>query len=465
MIRVHDVLAGTNGQINGALDPQKLLRAVTHDSREVQEGDLFIALVGETQDGHRFVPDALERGARAVMINESFAQQFSLGDLPAIVVPDTLVALQSLAAYWRNTFSPHVIGITGSIGKSSTKEVIAGIAGARFNVTRSRRSYNSEVGLPLSVLELTPDTEVLVLELGGGYRFGEISELAAIARPTIGVVTNVSHSHLGRMGSLEAIAETKTELVTSLPPDGVAILNVDDERVRAMAERATSRVIFYGLGDDANVRATDLQSHGVDGISFRLHHPGGSDHVQVPLMGRHSVHMALAGFAVGVELGLDLEEMIRGIATPGIQLRLLLVRSLNGSTLLDDTYNANPASSFAALALLAELDADRRIAVFGDMMELGDFEIEGHTLVGERAAQTVDRLYTLGARARIIAARAREAAPGLPVSSFESKEELIEALTHDLRQGDVVLVKGSRSVQMETIVAALRVPEPAERVE
>lgn len=462
MIRVHDVLQGTQGRISGSLNPQELFRAVTHDSREVQKGDLFVALKGEATDGHLFVPDALDRGAAAVLINEAFAQQYSIGDLPAIVVPDTLKALHALAAYWRNTFSPRVIGITGSIGKSSTKEVIAGIAGARYNVTRSRKSYNSEVGLPISVLELTPDTEVLVLELGGAYRFGEISELAAIARPNIGVVTNVSHSHLGRMGSLEAIAETKTELVTSLPPDGVAVLNVDDERVRAMAERAQCRVVFYGLGDDANVRASNLQSHGVDGISFVLHHPGGSDHVQVPLMGRHSVHMALAGFAVGIELGLDLEEMLRGIATPGIQLRLLLVSSVNGSTLLDDTYNANPASSLAALALLGELDADRRIAVFGDMMELGDFEEEGHNIVGERAAQTVDALYTLGTRAQIIADRASEAAPGLPVASFDNKDALIAALRRDLRPGDLVLVKGSRSIQMETIVGALRVAEHEE---
>ncbi|HMM43712.1 MAG TPA: Mur ligase family protein, partial [Thermomicrobiales bacterium] len=199
------------GRLFGSISRNDLLNRVVHDSREVGEGDLFIALKGERMDGHRFVPDALEAGAGAVMVNEEWFRRYDLGDLPVIVVPDTLVALQSLAAYWRSLFSDvRVIGITGS-----------------------RKSYNNEIGLPLSVLEVTPDTDVVVLEMGGAYAFGEISQLAEIAQPTIGVVTNVSHSHLGRMGSLEAIAETKAELVEALPSDGLAVLNIDDPRVQA----------------------------------------------------------------------------------------------------------------------------------------------------------------------------------------------------------------------------------------
>jgi UDP-N-acetylmuramoyl-tripeptide--D-alanyl-D-alanine ligase len=456
MIRAHDVLTGTGGRIAGDLSRNELFRRVIHDSRDVQPDDLFVAIQGENQDGHRFVPDAYENGAAAVLVSEEWYSHYNLGDLPAIVVPDTLVALQDLATYWRGLYTPHVIGITGSFGKSSTKEVIAAIAGQRFRDTRSAKSFNNEIGLPLSVLEITPDTEVVVLEMGGAYRFGEISELAEIARPTIGVVTNVSHSHLGRMGSLEAIAQTKTELVESLPESGVAVLNVDDERVRAMADRAKCPVVFYGLDDSADIRATDLESHGLEGISFTLHHRMRRDRVSVPLLGRHSVHMALVGFAVGFQLGLAFEEIVAGFQQPNIQLRLLLVPAINGATLLDDTYNANPASSLAALNLLDELDARRKVAVFGDMLELGDFEIEGHRMVGDRASHVVDALYVMGDRARIIGEQAQQARPSLPVMYLNDKSGLTAALREGLRDGDLVLIKGSRSIQLETVVADLR---------
>ena len=456
MIRAHDVLTGTGGRLAGDLSRNELFRRVIHDSRDVQPDDLFVAIRGENQDGHRFVPDAYDNGAAAVLVSEEWYGHYNLGELPAIVVPDTLVALQDLAAYWRGLYTPHVVGITGSIGKSSTKEIIAAIAGQRFQVTRSAKSFNNEVGLPLSVLEITPDTEVVVLEMGGAYRFGEISELAEIARPTIGVVTNVSHSHLGRMGSLEAIAETKAELVDALPESGVAVLNVDDERVRTMAERARCNVVFYGLDEAADFRATDLESHGLDGISFTLHHRKRCDRVSVPLLGRHSVHMALVGFAVGFQLGLAFEEIVAGYQQPNIQLRLLLVPAINGATILDDTYNANPASSLAALNLLDELDARRKVAVFGDMMELGDFEREGHRMVGDRASQVVDALYVMGERAQIIGEQARQARPSLPVTFLNDKRGLLQALRDGLGDGDLVLIKGSRSLALETVVADLR---------
>jgi len=457
MIRVHDVLTGTRGRIAGNLSTNALFNRVIHDSREVCEGDLFVALPGKTMDGHRFLPDAFEKGAAACLVSESFVRQYDLGTLPVIVVDDTLYALQSLAAYWRSLYSPHVVGITGSIGKSSTKEVVAAVAAARFRVTRSAKSFNNEVGLPLSVLEITPDTDVVVLEMGGAYRYGEITELAGIARPTIGVVTNVSHSHLARMGSLEAIAETKAELVDALPEDGAAILNVDDYRVRRMFDRVRGRVILYGLDPAADVRAIDLESHGLDGISFQLVRNEERSHVKVPLLGRHSVHTALVGFAVGFELGMTIEEIMRGFNQPDIQLRLVLIPAINGARLLDDTYNANPTSSNAALALLADIPARRRVAVFGDMLELGEFEEEGHRIVGGRAADIVDALYTVGPKARIIAQEAMRLNRGLMVEMFDEKETLVSALHHDLREGDLVLIKGSRGIQMETVVTALRV--------
>ncbi|MEX2314360.1 MAG: cyanophycin synthetase, partial [Thermomicrobiales bacterium] len=206
----------------------------------------------------------------------------------------------------------------------------------------------------------------------------------------------------------------------------------------------------------ADIRATDLESHGLEGISFTLHHRKRRDHVTAPLLGRHSVHMALAGFAVGFQLGLAFEEIVAGYQQPNIQLRLLLVPAINGATLLDDTYNANPASSLAALNLLEELDARRKVAVFGDMLELGGFEHEGHRIVGDRASQVVDALYVMGERARIIGEQAMQAMPSLPVVFLDDKPGLLDALRDGLRDGDLVLIKGSRGIELETVVSELR---------
>ncbi len=456
MISLGDVLKGTNGQLMGELSLDQPLWRVVHDSRAVGAGDLFVAIRGENLDGHAFIAEAVERGARAALVSEDWQQSHTEPPIPLVVVPDTLQALQDLAAYWRSLHRLHVVGITGSIGKTSTKEVVAAVVGAKRKVQRSRGNFNNEIGLPLSVLEITPESEVMVVEMGGAYAMGEISQLAQIARPDIGIVTNVTHSHLSRMGSLEAIAQTKVELVESLPSHGVAILNIDDERVRAMGERANCRVVYYGLDPAANVRAVDLESRGADGTAFTLIRGGQENHLHIPLLGLHSVHAALAAFAVGYELGMRLPDMLRGLDSPEVQLRLLLTPGVNGSTILDDHYNSNPKSSFAALALLADLAATRRVAVLGDMLELGDYEEEGHRLVGRRVIDVVDALYTLGPRARIIAEEAHSLKPALPAFHFDDKAALVEALKQGLEPGDLVLVKGSRGLKMETVVADLR---------
>lgn len=455
MIRLADVLTGTGGTLVGDLEQDFMFNRVVHDSRSIRSGDLFVAIKGENLDGHAFVDDAVQHGAAAALVSAEWQQSQSEPQLPMVMVPDTLQALQNLAAYWRGIFRLRVVGITGSIGKTSTKEVVAAVTGATHNVLRSRGNYNNEIGLPLSVLEITPDTDIAVLEMGGAYAFGEIAQLAEIARPDIGIVTNVTHSHLSRMGSLDAIARTKVELIESLPEHGLAILNIDDERVRAMSEHANCRVLFYGLDAGAYLRAVDLESRGAEGTSFTLIRGDQRNRVNIPLMGLHSVHTALAAFAVGYELGLDLSDMILGLETPEIQLRLLLTPGVNGSTILDDHYNSNPKSSFAALALLEDLTATRRIAVLGDMLELGDYEEEGHRLVGRRVIDVVDALYTLGPRARIISDEAVSRKPSLPVFHFDDKPSMVAALRQALRPGDLVLVKGSRGLQMETVVADL----------
>jgi UDP-N-acetylmuramoyl-tripeptide--D-alanyl-D-alanine ligase len=455
MISLREVLEGTGGTLSGNLAHDFVFQRVIHDSRAVEDGDLFVAIQGEVFDGHDFIPQAVERGAVAALVRKEWADSQSVQRVPYIVVEDPLTSLQQLATWWRGRFDIPLIGITGSIGKTSTKQVVAAMLGERYRVLYSKGNYNNEIGLPLSVLDIGPDTDVVVLEMGGAYAFGEITSLAAIARPSIGIVTNVTHSHVARMGSLEAIARTKTELVEALPEDGLAILNYDDERVRGMAEHARCRVVFYGLDPQADIRATDLESRGADGTSFTLIYKGERNRVQIPLMGLHSVHSALAGLAAGFELGVGLDEMLTGLDRPDVQLRLILTPGMNNSTILDDHYNSNPKSSFAALALLEELEATRKIAVLGDMLELGDFEEEGHRLVGGRVVDIVDMLFTLGPRARIIADEARLHSETLQIASFDDKAELVSALQAVIQPGDLILVKGSRGLKMETVVRDL----------
>lgn len=445
------------------------------DSRLATPGSLFVALRGERVDGHTFLRDAIARGASGALVRSEMIADLALEHPYALVDPtnaaglehvtpdqtlliavdDPLVALQRLAAYHRGRFTPKVIGITGSVGKTSTKEVTATVLQRGYRTLKNQRSYNSESTLPISVLQLKANHEVAVLEMGC-YVPGDIALLAQIARPYIGIITNVGPSHMERMGSLEVIARTKSELVRALPADGFAILNIDDPLVRAMAEVTPAQPFFYGLDPAADLWADQIESQGLQGIAFRAHYAGEQVSLHLPLLGRHSVHTALAAAACGLLLGMEWDAIVAGLRDENAQLRLLAVPGLNGATLIDDTYNASPASSLAALNLLHELDG-RRIAVLGDMMELGTVEEQSHRLVGRRAAEIADLLVTVGSRARWIADEARES--GMPLDRIHllaTNQEAIELLRTEVRQGDYVLVKGSRAVALEQIVAALQ---------
>jgi len=297
-----------------------------------------------------------------------------------------------------------------------------------------------------------------VLEMGF-YVPGEITFLCDIALPQIGVVTNVGTVHAERAGSQEAIVRGKTELVQALPPspDGVAVLNYDDPLVRPMAEKTEARVFYYGLDPEADLWADDVEGLGLEGIRFRLHYRKETLHVRVPMIGQHSVHTALRAAAVGLVDGLTWQEIMDGLRSGHTQLRLVAVRSQSGALLLDDTYNASPESTLAALNLLSELDG-RKVAVLGDMLELGPYEQQGHEIVGVRAARVAEMLITVGELGRMIAAAARRA--GLSSSRVvecESTEQAIEWLREHLTGKDVVLIKGSHGIRMDRIVAALEV--------
>jgi UDP-N-acetylmuramoyl-tripeptide--D-alanyl-D-alanine ligase len=466
MIRLHDLLTGTGGRlaVGPALPPDYLFRAVVIDSREVTPGSLFFALPGTTMDGHAFIAQAAAQGAAGAVVREEWlAAQSAAGEsppLPVIAVPETLRALQSLASWWRSLYPVPLVGVTGSVGKTSTKELIATVLARRYRVLRNPGNLNAVTGLPLALLGLTPDVQVAVVEMGL-YDAGDIARMVEIAQPTIGVVTNVGVSHAERLGSQEALIANKGDLVAGLPRDGDAILNGDDAHVRGMRARTDARITTYGLGPENDVRASDVESEGLSGIAFRLMLPGQRPvRVRLPLLGRHSVHTALAATAVARACGLALDEILSGLQGEQIQLRLYTVPGPNGATLIDDTYNSSPQSALAALNLLAELDAPRRVAVLADMLELGVYEAEGHTLVGRRAAEVVDRLYTVGGRSRataeaaVMAGMRRDAVIAVPE---EGKLTLAETLRADLRPGDIVLIKGSRGLHMEELVDALRI--------
>jgi len=468
MLTLADVIEGLTGD-----RPEGLVQPVSGtviDSRRCRPGALFVALEGERADGHDFVADAFSRGAVAAIVERDVGVSATTLDLtgpaqmwPAdwslplvLKVDDSLQAIQRAAGFWRRQHRVRVVGITGSVGKTTTKELAAAVLARRYTMLKSEASYNNEIGLPLTLLHLTDRHERVVLEMGM-YDVGEIADLARIAQPHVGVVTIVGPVHLERAGTLERIVQAKTELVEALPsaPEGVAILNYDDERVRGMAQATQARVFYYGLSPEADLWADGIEGLGLEGIRFRLHYGDETLYVKIPLLGRHSVHTALRAAAVGLVEGLTWQEIIEGLRGPSAQLRLVAVPGPEGATILDDTYNASPASTIAALNLLEELDG-RKIAVLGDMLELGNYEHEGHVKVGMRALEVADVLIAVGPRGRIIGQTARRwGMPSDRVHIVEDNAEAIALLNQMVTDDDVILVKGSRAMKMEDIVSEL----------
>lgn len=469
LAQIAQVLAGKQGD-SPALGAVAF-NDVVIDSRQASEGSLFVALRGEHRDGHDYIQDAFSRGAKGALVGPRVRQIVPeaviwepdstseiIQDQPiCIVVPDPLQALQRIAAWWRRQHREcRVIGVTGSVGKTTTKEAIASVLRERFRTLKSEENYNNEIGLPLTVLRMNKSHERAVLEMGM-YALGEIALLAEIALPCIGVVTNVQSIHLERLGSIERIAQAKAELVNALPPEGVALLNGDDPRVRAMgAQTRARRILYYGLRPDNDLWADQVQGRGLEGITLHFHWQGQTVPADLPLLGTHSVWTALAAAGIGLVEGLSWTQIITGLQRLSKPLRMIAVPGIRSTTILDDTYNAGPLSTTAALEFLGTLGG-RAVAVLGDMLELGAEEEEGHRQVGRKAAQTVAKLIAVGPRARIIAEEAR--ANGMShhdIHTAKNHEEALAYLKDLLTPGDYVLVKGSRGMAMETIVTALR---------
>jgi UDP-N-acetylmuramoyl-tripeptide--D-alanyl-D-alanine ligase len=456
LAQVADAVDGTVAEA----DPRQVVTAVSTDSREVEPGGatLFVARRGEQQDGHDHARGAVEAGAVAVLASRD------LPGVPRVVVDDTDAALGRLARHVRDVVAPDVVGITGSVGKTTTKDLVRAACGATRRTVGAQGSYNNEVGVPLTLLATRADTEVLVVEMGA-RGVGQVADLAEVARPTIGVVTAVAGVHLELFGSLDAVAEAKGELVAALPAEGTAVLNVDDERVAAMAARTAASVLRVSATGDApaDLTAADVRLDARARATFTARTPWGDHAVTLPVAGRHHVGNALAALAVAGAAGADVGAAAAALASAEVSQWRGAVVELDGVVVLDDAYNANPTSTLAALDTLAAMEVPgRRIAVLGVMAEIGDDHETEHWRIGMRAAGVLDRLVVVGDDAAPITAGARDAA--MPrVDLVPDAAAAVEALD-DLADGDAVLVKASRVAGLEAVTQGIRARRrPAER--
>jgi UDP-N-acetylmuramoyl-tripeptide--D-alanyl-D-alanine ligase len=457
-IRLDELLAATGGHLAGPTSVDSVIGASV-DSRRVTAGSCYVALRGERADGHAFVLDALRAGAVAALVERPVELPPDV-DAAVVVVPDPLTALQELAAWWRSRHAVRVVGITGSTGKTIAKEIVADVLSRTLLTLRNEGNLNSETGLPMTLLRLEPAHEAAVLEMSM-YTTGEIARLAEIAQPEVGVVLAVHPAHLERAGSIERIAQAKSELPAALGRDGLAVLNADDLRVAAMRSVTAAPVRTFGLSAEAEVRADDVVSHGLDGTEFTLRAPWATRRLRSGSPGRHLVLHALAAAAVAERFTVPLDEVAAALeAGSHAPHRMHVIHAASGVTLVDDTYNASPISVAAALDFLAETPVaagKRRIAVLGDMLELGPDEERLHREVGTRAAASVDVLIAVGERGRWIAEGAR--AGGAPrVAMADDATEAAELVEREVAPvpGEIVLLKASRGIELDRAVDLLR---------
>jgi len=439
-------------------DGSRVIDKVSTDSRTLKARELFVALRGENFDGHSFVEFAAKAGAAGAIVDSNWKghvpKNFAL-----IRTKDTLQAFQQLGANYRKSLTLKVIAITGSNGKTSTKDFAASVLGRRFRVTKTEGNFNNHVGLPRTILEATSWDEVAVWEIGMNHP-GEIAALSKIAAPDAAIITNIGVAHIEFMGSREAIAREKGALAESVGSEGTVILNADDPFSEGIAARARAKVVFAGTMG-GTVRAIEI-SQSSDGSEFTILEGAHRCRAQLPVPGLHMVENALLAVAAGRAFGLSIEECAAGLATAPLAKARLQIKEIGGVQFLDDSYNANPDSMKAALRTLVELDADgKRIAVLGEMRELGDESKRGHREVGETAAALrIDQLITIGNLAAEIAHAAKDA--GLEKTAIVgSISEAADLLGEIAAPGDLVLVKGSRLAQTERVIEAFRDPRSA----
>ena len=429
---------------------QSIVESITTDSRQAAKGCLFVAIPGERVDGHDFIPSVFEKGALAVLSEKELENPAG----PYIQVASSLEAVKGIAEYYRQQLDIKVVGITGSVGKTSTKEVIASVLAQKYNVLKTLGNFNNELGLPLTVFRLRDEHQIAVLEMGISH-FGEMHRLAKVARPDICVITNIGQCHLEFLKDRDGILRAKTEIFDFLKEDGCIILNGDDDKLDTIEEVKGIKPIFFGVEGQKPVYADEIESQGFRGISCRIHTPQGSFSALIPIPGRHMVYNALAGTAVGCTYGLTLEQIKQGIETlQSVSGRFHIIET-GKYTVVDDCYNANPVSMKASLDVLKEAKG-RKVAVLGDMGELGTDEAALHAEVGTHAGTCgIDALYCAGPLCEHLAKAAKEADSKLEVRHFADRESLMAELPKLLQDGDQILVKASHFMEYGKIVEML----------
>ncbi|HHV60691.1 MAG TPA: UDP-N-acetylmuramoyl-tripeptide--D-alanyl-D-alanine ligase [Clostridiaceae bacterium] len=450
-----DIVKGT--LISG--DLKSKITGISTDSRKISEGDLFVALTGERFDGHDFIDSVFQKGAVGCIAQKDISP---VEGKIIIKVEDTVKALGDIARTIRKKFSVPIIAITGSVGKTSTKEMVASVLGTKYNVLKSRENFNNEIGLPLTLVSLDSFHQIGVVEMGT-RNFGDISYLTNICSPDIAIITNIGVSHIERFGSRQNILKAKLEILEGLPPEGTVILNGDDKLLYGLKDLLSFKTKYFGIEEVNDYYAYNITKAGENGTYFDIKLNNKEYRFHIPVPGIHNVYCALAAIAVGMETGMDIESIQAGISqySPG-NMRLNIV-SGKGIKIIDDVYNASPQSMEAAIEVLKDISGNARtVAILGDMLEMGDWAFEAHKDIGKLTVQkNIDYVLTVGENARGIFLGALYA--GIPeerVYTFESNGEVNEFLNNFVRPGDYLLVKGSRGMKMEEIVNHLLALEP-----
>ena len=451
-LTLQNIAAACKGKYIGPADAALMeVSSIITDSRKIEKNALFIPIVGERVDAHRFIPDVMQRGALACLSERALED----ADYPYILVQSSLQAIKDIAEFYLSQLSLPVVGITGSVGKTSTKEVIAAVLGQKYYTLKTNGNFNNELGLPLTIFRLREEHEIAVLEMGINH-FGEMTRLAKIARPDTCVITNIGTCHLENLGDRDGVLKAKTEIFTFLKEDAHIVLNGEDDKLATVKEYRGIKPIFFGMTSDKDVYADHIESLGLKGMKCQIHMGEEAFEVHIPMPGRHMVFNALAGAAVGRLYGLDAQQIKRGIESLESMSGRFHMIETDKFLIVDDCYNANPMSMKASLDVLQD-GSGRRVAILGDMGELGEREAELHEEVGAYAGGCkINKLICVGPLSRRMAERARKENPELEVTHADGLECVLRELPELVHRGDTILVKASHFMHFEKVVEELK---------
>ena len=450
--KISDVISATGGAGENITDASLKIKSVTMDSRKVEEGSLFVAIKGERVDGHDFMNDCFSKGATAVLCDH--VPEGVKG--PCIVVKDTVKGLQELAKWYRESLNVKVVGVTGSVGKTSTKEMVSAVLSEGYRTLKTIGNYNNEIGLPLTVLAIEEDTEVSVLEMGISD-FGEMRVLSRIAQPNVCVITNIGECHLEFLHDRDGVLKAKTEIFEFMSKDAKIYLNGDDDKLRTVKEVSGIKPVFYGFNKDNDVTLLDSKSLGLKGSDLKMSYKGETLDATIHMLGKHMMANALVSFAIAKDMGLTDNQIKEGLSkAKTIDGRSNLIEFKNKGFIIDDCYNASPTSMKAALDLLTLSDG-KKVAVLGDMFELGDDSKAMHAEVGTYAATVgIDKLICVGENSKDMYDAAVSKNKNLPAVYFKTLDELLSVLTKEVCETDSILVKSSHGMGFAKLVEALK---------